>query len=34
MFKAILDDACSLISLMLFGATLLVWCGILEMVTR
>jgi hypothetical protein len=34
MLKAILEDAMSLVSLLLFGATLLVWAAILEMVTR
>lgn len=34
MLKSILEDAASLVSLMLLGATLLVWGAILEMVTR
>lgn len=29
MLRDILDEALSLVSLMIFGATLLVWCGII-----
>jgi hypothetical protein len=29
MLKQILEDASSLVSLMVFGATLLVWCAII-----
>lgn len=29
MLRRILEDALSLVSLMLFGATLLVWCAII-----
>lgn len=29
MIREILSEAASLVSLMLFGATLLIWCGLL-----
>lgn len=34
MLKDILSEAASLVSLLLFGATLLVWAAIIEMLTR
>lgn len=34
MLKAIFEDACSLVSLALFGACLLVWMAVLANVTR